>query len=151
MVAGYAAAVGPVATIVWWGGIWLKVEHSIRTIPTLRFGEKLALAQPPSGRVCVVIPTHNASALVVDLIRSLRAETYPDLRVVLALDRCTDDTLALAREQIASDARFEIIEIDSCPDNWSGKTHAVHAALKRSQAAIDAEYLLFADADTLFS
>jgi len=32
------------------------------------------------------------------------------LSVVLALDRCTDDTAALARAEIAGDARFEIVD-----------------------------------------
>ena len=82
---------------------------------------------------------------------SLRAETYRQLRLVLALDRCTDDTAALARTAIGGDERFEIVEIDACPDDWAGKVHAVHAGVTRSRGAADAEYLLFADADTLFS
>jgi glycosyltransferase involved in cell wall biosynthesis len=71
--------------------------------------------QPSHGRVCVVIPAHNESRVISALVRSLRAETYPDMRAVLALDRCTDDTAALARAQIADDRRFEIVEIDACP------------------------------------
>jgi chlorobactene glucosyltransferase len=70
---------------------------------------------------------------------------------VLALDRCTDDTASIARTEIAGDARFEIIEIDACPADWAGKVHAVHAGATRSRGAADAEYLLFADADTVFS
>jgi chlorobactene glucosyltransferase len=81
----------------------------------------------------------------------LRNETYPQARFVLALDRCTDDTAALARAGIAGDERFEIIAIDECPGDWAGKVHAVHAGVTRSRGAADAEYLLFADADTLFA
>lgn len=147
----WTLCVGPVATILWWGSILVRVEHSLRTIPTLRLGQKLALARPPAGRVCVVVPAHNESRVVAELIRSLRAETYPQLRFVLGLDRCTDDTAAIARTEIAGDERFELVEIDACPADWSGKVHAVHAAVTRSRGAADAEYLVFADADTLFS
>jgi glycosyltransferase involved in cell wall biosynthesis len=148
---GWMLSVGPVGTILWWGFIWIRVEHSMRTVPTLRFGQQLAMAHPTSGSVCVMIPAHNESRVIAGLVRSLRSETYPQLRVVLALDRCTDDTASLARAEIGTDERFEIIEIDACPTNWTGKVHALYVAVTRSRGAADAEYLLFADADTLFS
>ncbi len=106
---------------------------------------------PPTGRVCVVVPAHNESRVIAGLVRSLRAETYPDMRVVLALDRCTDDTASLARAEIGDDRRFEIVEIDACPPEWVGKVHALHAGVTRSRGAADADYLLFADADTSFA
>jgi chlorobactene glucosyltransferase len=98
----------------------------------------------------VVVPAHNEARVIAGFVRSLRAETYPQLRVVLALDRCTDETASLVRTGIAGDQRFEVVEIDSCPDDWAGKVHAVHAGVTRSLGAQDAEYLLFADADTIF-
>ena len=151
MIFAWVLSVGPVATIGWWGLIWIRLEHSMWAIPTLRLGQKLAMARAPAGSVCVIVPVHNESRVIVGLLRSLKAETYPQLRVVLALDRCTDDTASLARAEIAGDERFEIVEIDSCPGNWSGKVHAVHDGVKRSRVAASSEYLIFADADTLFS
>ncbi len=149
---GFASlvSVGPVATIVLWGLIWYRVERTIRIVPTLRVGQTLAAVEPPTGRVCVVVPAHNESRVIAGLLASLRAETHTRLRFVLALDRCTDDTAALARVAIGGDDRFEIIEIDACPDDWVGKVHAVHVGFTRSRGAAEAEYLLFADADTLF-
>jgi chlorobactene glucosyltransferase len=98
----------------------------------------------------VVVPAHNEARVIGGLITSLRASTYPELRVVLALDRCTDNTAAIARAAIGGDARFEVIEIATCPPDWAGKVHAVHSGVTRSQGARDAEFLLFADADTMF-
>jgi cellulose synthase/poly-beta-1,6-N-acetylglucosamine synthase-like glycosyltransferase len=143
--------VGPVATLLLWAVIWMRLEQTMRTVPTLRLGETLAAADPPTGRVCVVVPAYNESRVIAGLVRSLRDETYPDARFVLALDRCTDGTAALARAEIAGDPRFEIVEIDACPDGWVGKVHALHAGVTRSRATADAEFLLFADADTLFA
>jgi cellulose synthase/poly-beta-1,6-N-acetylglucosamine synthase-like glycosyltransferase len=142
---------GAVFTILVWGLVWYGVEKSMRVVPTLRLGQKLARANPPSGRVCVVVPAHNETRVIAGLVRSLRAETYPQLRVVLALDRCTDDTAAIVRAEIAGDERFEVVEIDSCPSDWTGKVHAVHEGVTRSRAAASADFLLFSDADTLFS
>ena len=51
----------------------------------------------------------------------------------------------------AATTRFEIVEIDACPNDWAGKVHAVYAGVTRSRGAADADFLLFADADTLFS
>lgn len=150
-IVGWTLAFGPTATIVVWGLVWFRVEQSSWSVPTLRLGQRLARADPPSGHVCVVVPAYNESRVIAGLIRSLRAETYAQLRIVLALDRCTDDTAAIARTEIAGDARFEIVEIDACPADWAGKVHAVHAGATRSRGAADAEYLLFADADTVFS
>jgi cellulose synthase/poly-beta-1,6-N-acetylglucosamine synthase-like glycosyltransferase len=97
-----------------------------------------------------VVPAHNESRVIAACVRSLRTETYPQLRVVFALDRCTDDTAALVRAGIAGDGRFEIVEIDACPDDWAGKVHAAHTGVTRSRGAQGADYLLFADADTVF-
>jgi glycosyltransferase involved in cell wall biosynthesis len=149
-IVGWALSAGAVVTAVLWGLVWTLVEQSMRVIPTLRLGQRLAAADPPTGRVCVVAPAHNESRVIAGFIRSLRAETYPQLRVVLALDRCTDDTASLVRAEIAGDERFEAVEIDSCPADWAGKVHAVHAGVTRSRGAQDAEFLLFVDADTVF-
>ena len=147
----WALGVGPVATLLLWGFIWIRLEQTMRAVPTLRFGQALAAADPPSGRVCVVVPAHNEARVIAGLVRSLRNETYPQARFVLALDRCTDDTAALARAEMAGDERFEVIAIDECPGDWAGKVHALHAGVTRSRSAADAEFLLFADADTLFA
>jgi glycosyltransferase involved in cell wall biosynthesis len=149
--AALVLCLGPVATIVLWTHVLIQVEHMVRDIPTLRFGLRLAETDPPTARVCVVVPAYNEARVIAGLIRSLRAETHARLRVVLALDRCTDDTAAIARAEIDGDGRFEIVEIDGCPGDWAGKVHAVHMGVTTALGARDAEYFLFADADTVFS
>jgi chlorobactene glucosyltransferase len=144
---GAAASIG----IVLWAGTWILLEHTMRWIPTLREGQRLAKAVPPTGSVCVVVPAHNEARVIAGLVASLRAVAYPQLSIVLALDRCTDDTAAIARAAFDGDARFAIVEIDACPDDWAGKVHAVYQGMTRSPAAAAAEYLLFADADTILA
>lgn len=147
---GWTWGTGAVITALAWGYVAALVERSVRAVPTLRAGEALARDDPPAGRVCVVIPAWNEERVIAGHVRSLRAETYPQLSVVLALDRCTDDTERLASAAIDGDPRFEIVAVDTCPADWAGKVNAVHAGVTRSRAAADADFLLFADADTEF-
>lgn len=151
LVIAWIFGVGAGIGIVVWAGTWILLEHTMRKVPTLREGQRLARGFPPSGSVCVVVPAHNESRVIAGLVASLRAQAHPQLSVVLALDRCTDDTAAVARAAIDGDARFEIVEIDSCPDDWAGKVHAVYQGMTHSPAAAAAQYLLFVDADTILA
>lgn len=145
------------ACVVFWTAAAVQIVRSVLAVPTARRGLELAAktglvegrVRAPS--VCVVIPAHNEAGVIGGLIGSLRAQDYPNLRVVLALDRCTDGTAGVCRDAIAGDSRFELVEIDACPSDWAGKVHAVWSGVTRSRGASDAEILLFADADTMFS
>ena len=141
------------ATAVYYGVLLARIRRALRTLPTLRDGA--AMAGPPSAdgwpSVCVVVPAHNESGIVGTLVRSLLTQDYPGrLTFVFALDRCTDDTAGVIRSAAGGDARFEIVTIDACPEEWAGKTHAVHQGVQQSEAARTADLLLFTDADTSF-
>lgn len=141
-------AIAAGACALYWSAAFFRIGANLRALPTARDGA--ALPQPPSGweRICVIIPAHNERRAIPDLVRSLRAQDHPDFRVVLALDRCTDGTADAARDAIGHDPRFEILEIEECPEGWAGKVHAVHRAFEDSQGAREAPLLLFIDADT---
>ena len=108
--------------------------------------------EPPGGwpTICVVVPAHNEERVVARLARSLAEQDHPSFTIVYALDRCTDGTRAEIERVLGNDDRFEIVEIDACPEGWAGKTHAAHAGVTRSRAAADADLLLFTDADCWF-
>jgi len=132
--------------VYWSVGLW-QIVRTMRTLPTARAG--LGLPAPDLS-VCVVVPAHNEERTIGHLVASLRGQDHPRMRVVLALDRCTDSTASVARAAIGDDERFDVLEITACPDDWAGKVNAVWAAVTRSPAARDADLLLFADADTTF-
>jgi hypothetical protein len=126
----------------------LRYRHALtmRLVPTARAG--LADdASPPDESVCVIVPAHNESAVICALVRSLRAIEHPRLRVLLALDRCTDDTEAIARRESAGDERFRIVPVTQCPPDWAGKVNAIWTAVNQPEAR-SADALLFVDADT---
>ena len=47
--------------------------------------------------VTVVIPAHNSAAFVADTVRSALTQSRPADRVLVAADRCTDDTVEICR------------------------------------------------------
>ncbi len=134
--------------VFYWLAVAFKVHRTHKLLPTARDGIRLAEQSPPTQRVCVIVPCHNEAGNIATLIASLREQDYDRLRVVLALDRCTDDTSGVARRAIGDDERFEIVEIGECPDDWAGKVHAAHSGYSRSEHARNAEVLIFTDADT---
>lgn len=146
----FVLMVGAVVSLVYWGAVALAIVKTNRGLPTARDGILIADRAAPEERVCVVVPAHNEAGNIGRLIGSLRGQDYDRLRVVLALDRCSDDTKGVALEAIDGDDRFEIVEIDECPDDWAGKVHAAHSGVVRSMGAKDVEVLLFSDADTWF-
>ena len=150
-IALFVLALIGVGCAMYWGAALARIMHTMRSLPTLREGAALP-ALSPAPSVCVVIPAHNEEAALPRLLESLAAQDYQSLRVVLALDRCTDGTAARARALAPAFERrgfpFEIVEISERPPGWAGKVHAAWRGVDDSAAARDADLLLFLDADT---
>lgn len=142
--------VASLVLLAYWVAVMTQVVRTTRRLPTARVGVAMADEKPPTEKVCVIVPAHNEAGTIAGLIASLLSQDYDRLRVVLALDRCTDDTRGVAERAIKRDPRFEIVEIGSCPDDWAGKVHAAWAGFERSAHAQNAEVLIFTDADTWF-
>jgi glycosyltransferase involved in cell wall biosynthesis len=48
--------------------------------------------QRQKGVVSVIIPTYNRAALVVQAIKSVRSQTWPDVQIIVVDDGSTDNT-----------------------------------------------------------
>ena len=136
------------ATGVYWTVLITQVLATVRSVPNADQGLRSPI--PPRGPVCVVIPAHNEEEVIADLIRSLKAQTLDDFRVVLAFDRCTDQTEPIALQEIDGDPRFRIVRVGPGPEGWAGKVNAVWQGVLRATEAHRASYLLFSDADCVF-
>lgn len=137
-----------ILSTMYWLTVAYQVRQTRRRLPTARDGIRLAEREPPTQRACIIVPCHNEAGNIATLIASLKEQDYDRLRVVLALDRCTDDTLGVATRAIGDDERFEVIEITSCPEDWAGKVHAAYVGYTRSAHARKSDILIFTDADT---
>jgi len=141
-------SLGAFAAAVYYSIVVRRVVITLTRTPRVRSG----LAQAPTDAdlpsVCVIVPAHNEQRVVATIVKSLLSQQYPKLRIVFALDRCTDQTRRILEDTISADDRVEIIEIDNCPADWAGKPHALSVAAAQSSVARESDMLLFVDADT---
>lgn len=97
------------------------------------------------GLVSVVIPTFNRAEMVCQAVRSVFAQTYPRVEVVVGDDASSDDTLArleALRRECPVGFRFEFFggeKVGACP------------LRNRGAAMSHGEFLMFLDSDDLLT
>jgi hopene-associated glycosyltransferase HpnB len=109
---------------------------------------------PPHGaadaalpRVTAVIPARNEADVLPECLPSLLGQDYRGaFSVVLVDDDSADDTGKIAAELAAAAGGVELTVVTArpTPPGWAGKVWAMSEGV---EAAGDAEYLLFTDAD----
>lgn len=97
-----------------------------------------------SPRVSVIIPVYNRARLVREAVESVRAQTVPDLELIVVDDGSTDETPAVLADLAAAppDGRLTVRRI----------AHDGHPGAVRNRGAEQARgrYLAFLDADDLW-
>jgi len=108
---------------------------------TLR-SPRYTAADPPL--VTAIIPAKDEEASLPECLRSVCAQSYPNLEILVVNDRSTDRTAAVAESIAAEDPRVRVVTIESLPPGWTGKTHALHVASEQARG----DWFWFLDADT---
>lgn len=93
------------------------------------------------SRVTALVPAYNAGGFIQATLDSLSAQTWPNLEILISVDRCDDDTLAICRKHAEQDPRFQIFEQQQRM-GWVGNSNFL---LQQAQA----DYALFAFHDDL--
>ncbi len=88
--------------------------------------------------ISVIVPVYNTAKYLERCIRSLMAQDYKDLEIILVDDGSTDESPGLCRRFAKSDGRTRFIQKEN-----GGSTSARKAGL----AAANKEYVIFADSD----
>ena len=91
----------------------------------------------------IIATAKDEAAHVEHAARSLLAQEYPRIGLVIVDDRSSDRTGAILDQLASEDPRLRVVHIDSLPQGWVGKCHA----LARGAEATDSEWILFVDAD----
>lgn len=93
----------------------------------------------------IVVPARNEERAIGDAVRSLLAQRYPRLEVIVVDDRSTDRTREVL-DGLTADARLTIVRGVEPPPGWLGKPHALH----QGAAVARGNLLLFVDADVIY-
>ncbi|MGC8633456.1 MAG: prenyltransferase [Candidatus Limnocylindrales bacterium] len=95
--------------------------------------------RPPT--LTAVIPARNESGQIEAAIRSLQAQDYPGLRILVADDGSSDGTADIAASLLGREA---VLRCPPRPAGWTGKCWAAWNAARTATT----ELILFVDADT---
>ncbi len=115
----------------------------------LRGLKKLTEQPAANGKIqrqfSIIIAAHNEEKNIGKCLRLLSEQFYPDdyYEVIVAVDRCSDNTVGIVRGFQRSFPNLRIIEIQQVPVSISPKKFAIDAAIKKARF----EHLLFLDAD----
>lgn len=109
------------------------------SVTPVRFRTRPSRGTPP---VSVVIPCFNQGRWLLECIDSLRAQTYPNLEIIVVDDASTDpDTIsALERLERSSDSRVLRQERNTGPS--AARNHGIRAATGRYVLLVDSDNLL---------
>lgn len=94
------------------------------------------------GLVSIIIPTHNRRELLAETFASARAQTYPDIEIIVIDDGSTDGTLAWLQAQSRA-IRPGALQVHPHP------RRGVSVARNHGLRAAQGEYVLFLDSDDL--
>lgn len=115
----------------------------------LRPSDKAAGDDSPN--VVVIVPARNEQAAIAQALTSILQSDYAKLELIAVNDRSTDRTGELMNQVAAGNDRCQVVHIDSLPDGWLGKNHAMHLAAESALAAGDSNLLLlFTDGDVIY-
>jgi cellulose synthase/poly-beta-1,6-N-acetylglucosamine synthase-like glycosyltransferase len=131
-----------------WLGLCLQWLLGIRKIPVLEdvLGTDLVDRNPA---LSVILAARDEERSVGESLPSMLAQVYSGMIEVLAVnDRSTDRTGEILEELATKHPdRFRVLDVESLPDGWLGKTHALYAGATQARG----EWLLFTDADVIFT
>ncbi len=103
----------------------------------------------PAPFVSVIVPARDEQATIAACLNSLLRQSYPPDRyeVIVIDDNSTDHTLSLITTLARQHDNLQVVSGATLPLGWTGKCYAIYQAAQ--QANPSADYLLFADADTV--
>ena len=104
----------------------------------------------PAGRVVVLIPARNEAATIGATVSSLARQTFAGVIHLIVIDDgstdCTAEVALAAARESGILERFTLLRGAPLPSGWTGKLWALAQGVE-SAARLDADYLLFTDAD----
>ncbi len=138
--------------ITGWGlfGLWFLLLVPCASVMIRRTLVRMSNGLPEPAAwpvVSMIIPARDEGANIEAALRSVLAIDYPNLEIIAIDDRSRDETGRVMDRLAAEDPRLRVTHVQTLPDGWLGKNHAMYAGANAAQG----DYLLFTDGDILFS
>jgi glycosyltransferase involved in cell wall biosynthesis len=115
-----------------------------RTVFLTRTSPKFSDGSGPL--VSVLIPAKDEERSIEACARSILAQDYRNLEVLVIDDRSRDRTAEIVERVAREDSRLRLVRIAELPAGWTGKTHALHVGQQQARG----QWNLFVDADTRY-
>jgi cellulose synthase/poly-beta-1,6-N-acetylglucosamine synthase-like glycosyltransferase len=132
--------------------VWLALSfqwlRGIRKIPVLEDVPETDLVDH-NPALSIIMAARDEERSVNESVVSMLAQDYSGMLEVIGVnDRSTDRTAEILEELVAKHPdRLRVSNVDSLPEGWLGKTHALYTGA----AWATGKWLLFTDADVIFS
>ncbi|MDB2525810.1 glycosyltransferase family 2 protein [Mariniblastus sp.] len=138
--------IGVLTAAIWclsWCRAWWHSRQYLDIPVNILLEEEDLSGVPP---LTVLIPACNEAASIESTALGLLGQTYPNLQLIFINDRSTDETGEIIDRLAVQNERITAIHIETLPDGWLGKVHALHVATAQASG----EWLLYTDADVQF-
>ena len=111
-------------------------------MPTVEADQAAQFIDPPL--ISIIVPARNEAPHIATCVRSLLAQDYPNVEIIVVDDGSTDETGTLVGELAKGNSKLTMIRGVPLPEGWMGKAHACYQGYARAKGT----WLLFTDADT---
>lgn len=129
-------------------GYWLRFVYLALAFD--RLIQKLSKYSPlPNNppKVSIVVPARNEGKKIEACLHALQQQTYPNLEIILVNDRSDDETGSVMQKYAATTAHWHYIHIQSLPEGWIGKNHALQVGGEKATG----DYIIFTDGDVIYA
>ena len=125
--------------LVAWG-VWMSLKN-VQSLPSISLDREKSYP-----RLSVIIAARNEAETIENALKSVLAQNYPNLEIILVNDRSNDGTDKILQKLAEKDPRVLIHHVEELPPGWLGKVNAMQQGFGRSTGV----WLLFTDADVHF-
>ncbi len=125
--------------LVAWG-VWMSLKN-VQSLPSISLDR-----EKKYPRLSVIIAARNEAETIENALKSVLAQNYPNLEIILVNDRSNDGTDKILQKLAEKDPRVLIHHVEELPPGWLGKVNAMQQGFGRSTGV----WLLFTDADVHF-
>lgn len=124
--------------------LWVAfgLYHIVLTlILTLAFVRYKHYSNSDTPSISIIIAARNEQKNLKQLLPRILGQDYPDFEIIVALDRCSDESKSYLKK--LDSEKIKVVVISEVPSNWNSKKYALYSAIQSAQG----EWLVFTDAD----